>query len=238
MSTTKNFFVRYSSRMGAHRNLIVCGISPSATNDNKGFDVVWTDHVPAGLTYKTGSLACSGYVCTSHSDIDASSPDLTASWGAFPVGSVATVTYQATLDASVPSGTTYTNTAHVAWTSLPGGDPHERTGAGPAPDSYTASDPADVKVNDATPTKAVLTTSETSTTTPDVTIGGFGSNGIAFLFTVIPAASSAFSATLPVRFFFPTSTRKRWLSVPPETSRKPAEATAPARTFAFATTCR
>src|SRR6266404_679324 len=58
---------------------------------------------------------------------------------------------------------------------------------------------------------------------PDDTKGEFVSNGIVFLFTVIFAASSAFSATLPVMPLPPlkTSTRIRWLSVPPETSRIP-----------------
>jgi len=75
-----------------------------------------------------------GYVCTSHSDTSFE-PGPDASWGAFR-GSVATVTYQATL---VPRSEwdTYTNTAHVAWTSLPGAIPrtHRRRSA---PDSYTA----------------------------------------------------------------------------------------------------
>jgi hypothetical protein len=44
---------------------------------------------------------------------------------------------------------------------------------------------------------------------PDATIGGFGSNGIVFLLTVIPASSSAFSATFPVNPFEKTSMRKR-----------------------------
>ena len=56
---------------------------------------------------------------------------------------------------------------------------------------------------------------------PLVTIGGFVSNGIVFLLTVMPALSSAASATLPVRPFEVTSTSIRWLSVPPETRRKP-----------------
>jgi len=143
--------------------------NPSATNDNKGFDVVWTD-MSRGPDIQDRLSGVLGYVCTSHSDIDASSPDLTASWDAFPVGSVATVTYQATLDASVPSGTTYTNTAHVAGRACPGAIPRthrRRSGAG----LLHRQRPGRLKVNDATPTKAVLTTSETSTTTPDVTIG-------------------------------------------------------------------
>ena len=55
---------------------------------------------------------------------------------------------------------------------------------------------------------------------PDGSSGFRGSNGIMFLFTVIPAASSACSACLPVTPFAVTSTSIRWLSVPPETMRE------------------
>ena len=56
---------------------------------------------------------------------------------------------------------------------------------------------------------------------PEATIGGFSSYGMVFLLTVMPAASSAASVTLPVVPAAATSSRKRWLSVPPETIRKP-----------------
>ena len=54
---------------------------------------------------------------------------------------------------------------------------------------------------------------------PEVTRGGLGSKGMAFLFTVIPTASSLSSASFPVRPLGRRSTRKRWLSVPPVTMR-------------------
>ena len=72
---------------------------------------------------------------------------------------------------------------------------------------------------------------------PDATIGEFVSNGIVFLFAVIPALSSAFSATLPVMPFAKTSTSIRWLSVPPETRRQPSPWSAFASAAAFATIC-
>ena len=73
---------------------------------------------------------------------------------------------------------------------------------------------------------------------PLATIGGFWSNGIAFLLTVMPALPSAASATLPVMPFEKTSTSIRWLSVPPLTSRKPCADSAAASRFALATICR
>ena len=50
--------------------------------------------------------------------------------------------------------------------------------------------------------------------------------------------SSAFSATLPVRPRAATSSRKTWLSVPPETMRKPRSASRAASRAALATICR
>ena len=73
---------------------------------------------------------------------------------------------------------------------------------------------------------------------PLAVIGGFGSNGMAFLLTVMPALSRAASATLPVIPFEKTSTSIRWLSVPPLTRRNPAATSAAASREAFATICR
>ncbi len=55
--------------------------------------------------------------------------------------------------------------------------------------------------------------------TPEATSGGFWSNGMVFLLAVMPALSNASSASLPVRPDAATSSRKTWLSVPPETMR-------------------
>ena len=73
------------------------------------------------------------------------------------------------------------------------------------------------------------------TRTPEVVIGFSGSHGIMFLFTVIPALPSASSAILPVSFFGRRSTSMRWLSVPPETSRRPAVLSPSASACAFST---
>ena len=65
---------------------------------------------------------------------------------------------------------------------------------------------------------------------PDAVFGGSVSNGIAFLLTVIPISSSRCSASLPVTPSGVTSTSRRWLSVPPETTRAPRLATVSAMT--------
>ncbi len=65
---------------------------------------------------------------------------------------------------------------------------------------------------------------------PDGSIGLRSSNGIIFLLTVMPHRSSVASAILPPMPSGVTSTRTRWLSVPPLTSasRQPASASASA----------
>ena len=73
---------------------------------------------------------------------------------------------------------------------------------------------------------------------PEEVFGGSGSNGIAFLLTVIPISSRSCSASLPVTPSGVTSTSIRWLSVPPETSRAPRSRELGARTAAFSTVRR
>ena len=77
------------------------------------------------------------------------------------------------------------------------------------------------------PMPAVVTDAVPSRS-PLVTNGFSGSFGIAFLLQVIPARSSASCATLPVTPNGRRSTSIRWLSVPPETMRKPSSASASA----------
>ncbi len=72
---------------------------------------------------------------------------------------------------------------------------------------------------------------------PLVTKGDWGSSGMVFLLTVIPARSSSASAALPVRFLGRRSTSMRWVSVPPETIAKPRSISASASAVALATTC-
>ncbi|EKE16922.1 MAG: hypothetical protein ACD_10C00719G0001 [uncultured bacterium] len=73
---------------------------------------------------------------------------------------------------------------------------------------------------------------------PDVTKGFCGSFGIPFLLTVICARPSAASASLPVMFLARRSSRKTWLSVRPETTRRPRSSdNTRAMTRALASTC-
>ena len=73
--------------------------------------------------------------------------------------------------------------------------------------------------------------------TPLVTKGDRGSSGMVFLLSVMPAWSSTAWASLPVSSASKVrrSTSMRWLSVPPETSRKPSPARPSASAAALAT---
>ena len=73
---------------------------------------------------------------------------------------------------------------------------------------------------------------------PLVTNGDWGSSGMVFLLTVMPAWSSVFSATLPVRPLGRRSTSMRCVSVPPDTMAKPRATSASASALAFSTTWR
>src|SRR5574341_1475353 len=56
-----------------------------------------------------------------------------------------------------------------------------------------------------------------------------------FLFTTMPASSKRLAATLPVSWSGRRSTSMRWLSVPPDTKRRPFPISAAASTRAFST---
>ena len=105
---------------------------------------------------------------------------VSAEWLTIPQGGSCTLQYTATLDADVPSGSHYDNTATLTWTSLPG--PHnthdtrlspyndvstERTGdtgdPGGSANTYLATSSKRVDVLQPAPVKSVVTTSEPGT---------------------------------------------------------------------------
>jgi hypothetical protein len=83
-----------------------------------------------------------------------------------------------------------------------------------------------------------VVTAGVPTRRPEPIAGGCGSNGIAFLFSVIFAASQRFSASRPVTPTSRRSIRARWVSVPPDTGRIPSAASPSASACAFAITWR
>ncbi len=80
------------------------------------FNVVWTDTVPATMTYVADSLAVSGVPETSKSDAG----PLSVTWDTIGEGQVAIITFQARLNANVNPNQVITNTANVTYTTMPG----------------------------------------------------------------------------------------------------------------------
>ena len=70
---------------------------------------------------------------------------------------------------------------------------------------------------------------------PLATVAGWGSLGMVLRLTMTPTALRACSASRPVRPAVRRSTRKRWLSVPPVTMRRPAPVSVAARAWALST---
>lgn len=150
-------------------------IDHSGATGSDAFEAAWTDTVPAGMTYVPLSL--SHTAGTAPDSLDASgAPTLAAGWTNFPIGTTSTLTFQATLDATVSPGQVLTNTAVVTWTSLPtdvttaqtanNSLSVERTGdttnPGGAVNDHLASDDAIVTVFSA-PDKSIVATSESHT---------------------------------------------------------------------------
>jgi LPXTG-site transpeptidase (sortase) family protein len=137
------------------------------------FDVEISDTLPADLTLNPASVsyAASGGLT---GVVNSSTGSLMFfSVTAFPIGGSLTITYQATVTA--PFGTTVNNTALTTWSSLPGLDANERTGAdgvGGALNDYAAQSSAPLNT-DRDLVKALVADSHPSPVTalPEVAIG-------------------------------------------------------------------
>ena len=158
--------------------------NPANGNGATAFEVAWSDTIPTGLTYVAGSLQqVSGPAATTLSD--AGSPTMAATWTSLAEGASAILRFRATLDAGVPSGSSYVNTAAATWTSLPGVattpvSPFspvstERTGStgdpGGTANTYRATGSATVTVTQPAPAKTLVSTSEPGTAGSRVAIG-------------------------------------------------------------------
>ncbi len=155
-------------------------ITNGGASNAEAFDVTWSDVIPAGMTYTPGTLAFTGVGVPPSTLVDTAAPTLSATWvspaTSFPVGSDSHLTFDVTLDSSVSPGQVITNTANLAWTSLPGDvtSPQstfntlstERTGdtsnPGGTDNDYRASGPANVTILSG-PVKSLASTSEAHT---------------------------------------------------------------------------
>ncbi len=153
-------------------------LSNPASASTTAYDVTWSDTIPAGLTYGSGTLAlgaCSADIPPVLSD--ATAPLLTASGGRFQPGQSCVITFQATVNYSVSPGQVLTNTAETRWTSMDGPvsgrssyntDSNERDGSdgllnGGALNDYRTQGSANVAINAVAPVKYLVATSEAHT---------------------------------------------------------------------------
>lgn len=189
-------------------------VSHAGTSNTSAFDAVLTDAIPAGLNVTSGPTHTGGVAPGS---LAIASGTLTGTWASFPLGSSSTITFTATLDPSIAPGTVTTNTAAVAWTSLPGAatglSPHntlgaERTGnlldPGGAANTYATSDPATVTLNSNSLAGTVyvdqngdglLTVGETGIAGTIVTLTGTDHLGNPVTLTTVTGAGGAYQFT-------------------------------------------
>ncbi|MCA0455419.1 MAG: isopeptide-forming domain-containing fimbrial protein [Chloroflexi bacterium] len=114
-------------------------------------DVSINDLLPAHMTYVGNVVPVSGPAPT----VTNSSPNIIFSWANLPLGATYTFTFEVSIDPTVGPAASLTNTATLAWSTLPGGSPNERT--------YT--DTANAVVTTIPPTmeKSIVATSLTET---------------------------------------------------------------------------
>jgi len=100
-------------------------IAHTVESTTDAFDVVVTDILPPGLAFVPGTVTTTGLA---PDVIDYSGTTLTFVWNVFPLGETAVLSFQATFVGPAP----VTNTADLAWTSLPidpglGGEPVQQS---------------------------------------------------------------------------------------------------------------
>jgi LPXTG-site transpeptidase (sortase) family protein len=148
-------------------------VDHAAASGATAFDVEISDTLPADLTFNPASVsyaASGGLMGVTNGSVGGL---MFFSVTTFPIGGSLTITYQATVTA--PFGTPVTNTARTTWSSLPGLDANERTGAdgvGGALNDYAAESSAPLNT-DRDLVKALIADSHPAPVTalPEVTIG-------------------------------------------------------------------
>lgn len=150
-------------------------VQHTAASNADAFDLVLTDIIPTGLTYVPASLQhVSGVAPTTMNEAGGT---VTVGWNSLPLGQSSTVRFRVTVNAGTPLGQSFTNTADLRWTSLPGpkttpqsaynGVSTERTGnttdPGGSANTYAASGQAVVTFNTIQLTKSIVATSEAHT---------------------------------------------------------------------------
>ncbi len=144
--------------------------NPGGAFSSTAHDVVVSDPLPAVLSLNTASVSTTLAGGATGAVNNSAGNTLTVNIASIPAGGSATITYTATLQASVTPGEVILNLASVGWTSLPGGDPNERNDSGGVND-YTTSDNESLTSDGYTISKAMPLTSAAHTTGSNLTIG-------------------------------------------------------------------
>jgi len=97
-------------------------ISHAAASNATAYNVTLSDVIPAGLVYVPGSLAHTAGIAPVAGTLLETAGTITASWTSLTQSpaQTSTIRFQARLAANVQPAQVITNTANVAWTSLPG----------------------------------------------------------------------------------------------------------------------
>ncbi len=93
-------------------------IQHTADSETPAYDVEISDVLPSGLNYVSGSLTAVDGPTPTSMNYDAATRTIQVTWDTFDLGEVSHIRFQATASSAV-SGE-LTNTASVAWSSLPG----------------------------------------------------------------------------------------------------------------------
>ncbi len=139
-------------------------ISHEALSDTDAFDVTFQDALPGvkldGLTIASVTHSASGDLSALF-EITPGEVLRTQVGSSFDLleGQTVTIVVTGTLSGAVIPNETVTNTSSIAWTSLDGVDPNERTGA----EDYNDSDSADITILPPVPVKSIVATSEAHT---------------------------------------------------------------------------
>jgi LPXTG-site transpeptidase (sortase) family protein len=150
------------------------------------YDVAYSDALPAELDLDLASVnvALAGGAAGA---TDSSAGDtVNVSIDSIPLGGSVTITYEADLNTTVTPGQTIANTGDLTWTSTPGSNPDERTGAGGL-DDYADSDSTSFDIADPVFGKSLESTSATHTAGTDLAIGEVATFG---LYVTLPEGST------------------------------------------------
>ncbi len=160
-------------------------VQHSVASNADAYDLVVSDTLPAGLTYVLGSASLAPVI--NGAELIWDIPSLTLLDG------FVEITYQATVDADVVLGVPLLNLAFATYTTLPGVNPDERTGAdGPGGLNDLVTNQAQAAV---TPTAPDLDATKAAALQIDADGDGLASPGDTLRFTVVLTNSGNAAAT-------------------------------------------